>query len=63
MDLAALGQRFRERKLEDVEEILQLVRDGNNWKDIGKRLNRDPNVTQRRFRRWMDKAAGLLGLD
>ncbi len=63
MDLAALGQRFRERKLEDVEEILQLVRDGNNWKDIGKRLNLDPNVTQRRFRRWMDKAADLLGLD
>jgi hypothetical protein len=63
MDLAVLGLRLRERNLEDVEKILQLVRDGNNWKDIGKKLGRDPNVTQRRFRRWMAKAAGLLGLD
>ncbi len=63
MDLAVLGQRLREKNRDDIEEILLLVRDGCNWKDIGKRLDRDPNVTQRRFRRWMGKAANLLGLD
>lgn len=63
MDLATLCQRFRDKNLEDIEEILLLVRDGCDWTDIGKRLGRDPNVTQRRFRRWMAKAADLLGLD
>jgi len=63
MDLAVLGNRLREKNLEDIEEILLLVRDGCNWKEIGKRLDRDPNVTQRRFRRWMAKGASLLGLD
>ena len=63
MDLAALGQRLREKKLEDIDEILQMVRDGCTWKEIGKKMSRDPNVTQRRFRRWMDKATQLFGLD
>jgi hypothetical protein len=60
MDLAALGQRLREKKLEDIDEILQMVRDGCTWKEIGKKMSRDPNVTQRRFRRW---ATQLFGLD
>ena len=63
MDLAVLGQRLCERNLEDINEILMLVRDANTWKEIGDRLSCDPNVTQRRFRRWMGKAASLLGLD
>jgi hypothetical protein len=63
MDLAVLGKRLREKGLDDIDEILHMVRDGCNWKEIGKQMGRDPNVTQRRFRRWIHKAANLLSLD
>lgn len=63
MDLAVLGKRLRESGLEDIDQMMRLLRDGCTWKEIGFRMRRDPNVTQRRFRRWMDKAARLLSLD
>jgi hypothetical protein len=63
LDLAALGQRLRHNGLEDIDQMLQLVRDGCTWKEIGSKLSRDPFVAQRRFRRWMGRAAKLLGLD
>ncbi len=63
MDLAILGRRLRESGHEDIDQILRLVRDGCTWKEIGIRMGRDPNVTQRRFRRWMGKAARLLSLN
>lgn len=63
MDLAVLGKRLRESGLEDINDMLQMVRDGCTWKEIGKKMSRDPNVTQRRFRRWMDKASRLLNMD
>ena len=63
MDLAAVGKRYRETGLEDIAEMLQLVRDGQTWKEIGQQMGRDPNVAQRRFRRWMGKALNLLDLN
>jgi hypothetical protein len=60
MDLAVLAQRLREQGLEDIEQILQLVRDGCTWKEIGRKMSSDPNVTQRRFRRWMCRARRIL---
>ncbi len=63
IDLAVLGKRLRESGLEDIDQMMRLLRDGCTWKEIGFRMRRDPNVTQRRFRRWMDKAARLLSLD
>lgn len=62
MDLAELGRQLRERGLEDIDIMLQLVRNGCNWKEIGLEISQDPNVAQRRFRRWMDKAGQMLGI-
>lgn len=62
MDLAELGRQFRDRGLDDIDQMLHLVRDGCNWKEIGHRMSQDPNVAQRRFRRWMGKAGQMLGL-
>ncbi len=63
MDLAVLGKRLREKGLGDIDQMLLMIRDGCTWKEIGIRMGRDPQVASRRFLRWMDKAARLLGLD
>jgi hypothetical protein len=63
IDLAVFGQRLRQNGLEDIDQMLHLVRDGCTWKEIGSKLSRDPSVAQRRFRRWMGRAAKLLGRD
>lgn len=62
MDLAALGQEYRDRDLGEIDQMLQLFRDGCNWKEIGHRLNCKPSVAQRRFGRWIHKAGRILGL-
>ena len=62
LDLATLGALFRSRGLDDVEEMLRHTRDGCTWKEIGVRMNCDPNVAQRRFRRWLQRAAQMLDL-
>ena len=62
MDLAALGREYRERGLEEIDQMLQLFRDGSNWTEIGQRLNCKPSVAQRRFGRWIHKAGRMLGL-
>jgi hypothetical protein len=63
LDLAELGKQYRERGLGEIDQMLQLLRDGCNWKEIGLRLDRDPNVAQRRFRRWLNKAGQMLGIN
>ena len=63
MDLALLGQRLRQNGLDDIDQMLLLVRNGCTWKEIGSQLSRDPSVAQRRFRRWMSRASKMLGLD
>lgn len=62
MDLARLGELFRSHGLDDVEEMLRHTRDGCTWKEIGERMNCDSNVAQRRFRRWLQRAARSLKL-
>jgi hypothetical protein len=62
IDLAKVGALFKSRGLDDVEEILRHTRDGCTWKEIGERMNCDPNVAQRRFRRWVHRAARSLKL-
>jgi hypothetical protein len=62
MDLARLGELFRSQGLDDVEEMLRHTRDGCTWKEIGERMNCDSNVAQRRFRRWLHRAARSLKL-
>jgi hypothetical protein len=54
---AEFERQFRMRGLHDVAEMLDLVRDGRNWKEIAAQLNCDPNTAQRRFRRWRDRLA------
>jgi len=41
---------------------LRHTRDGCTWKEIGERMNCDSNVAQRRFRRWLHRAAQSLKL-
>ncbi|HXJ44489.1 MAG TPA: hypothetical protein VNH18_34700 [Bryobacteraceae bacterium] len=62
IDLAKVGALFKCRGLDDVEEMLRHTRDGCSWKEIGQRMNCDPNVAQRRFRRWLHRAAWSLRL-
>ena len=62
MDLAKVGALFKSRGLDDIEEMLQHTRDGCTWKEIGERMNCDSNVAQRRFRRWLHRAAQSLKL-
>ena len=62
IDLAKVGALFRSRGLDDVEEMLRHTRDGCTWKEIGDRMNCDPNVAQRKFRRWLQRAAQSLKL-
>jgi hypothetical protein len=62
MDLAKVGALFKSRGLDDVEEMLRLTRDGCTWKEVGERMNCDSNVAQRRFRRWLQRAAQSLKL-
>jgi hypothetical protein len=62
IDLARVGALFRSRGVDDVEEMLRHTRDGCTWKEIGERMNCDPDVAQRRFRRWLHRAARSLKL-
>jgi DNA-directed RNA polymerase specialized sigma24 family protein len=62
LDLAKVGALFKSRGLDDVEEMLRHTRDGCTWKEIGERMNCDSNVAQRRFRRWLHRAAQSLKL-
>ena len=62
IDLATLGALFRSRGLDDIDEMLRHARDGCTWKEIGSRMNCDPDVAQRRFRRWLQRAARMLSL-
>ena len=62
IDLAKVGALFKSRGLEDVEEMLRHTLDGCTWKEIGERMNCDSNVAQRRFRRWLHRAAQSLKL-
>jgi hypothetical protein len=63
MDLAKVGALLRSKGLHDVEEMLRHARDGCTWKEIGSRMNCDPDVAQRRFRRWLQRAARILNLN
>jgi DNA-directed RNA polymerase specialized sigma24 family protein len=58
--LADMDTQFKARGLDDVSMMLKLVRDGNSWKQIGKRMDRNPDSAQRRFRRWRDRIAQCL---
>jgi hypothetical protein len=57
MDLAKMDREFQRRGLNDVSMMYKLVRDGLTWKQIGVRMDRDPDTAQRRFRRWRDRIA------
>lgn len=62
IDLAALGAMFRGEGLHDIDEMLKLTRDGCTWKEIASQMDCDPDVAQRRFRRWLKRAAQRLRL-
>jgi hypothetical protein len=62
MDLAKVSAVFRSRGRDDIAEMLQHVRDGCKWKEVGARMNCDPNVAQRKYRRWLERAARSLKL-
>lgn len=62
MDLAKVCALFKSRGRDDIAEMLQHVRDGCKWKEVGTRMDCDPNVAQRKFRRWLERAARSLKL-
>lgn len=62
MDLAKVSALFRSRGRDDIAEMLQHVRDGCKWKEVGTRMDCDPNVAQRKYRRWLKRAAQSLKL-
>jgi hypothetical protein len=62
LDLAKVTALFRSKGRDDIAEMLQHTRDGCKWKEIAARMNCDPNVAQRKFRRWLERAARSLKL-
>jgi len=62
LDFAKVAAFFRSKGRDDIAEMLQHVRDGCKWKEVGARMNCDPNVAQRKYRRWLTRAARNLKL-
>jgi hypothetical protein len=51
LDYRALSTRLVEEGLEDVSQMLDLLRDGATWDEIGERLGRRADAARMRFRR------------
>jgi hypothetical protein len=51
LDYRALSSRLVEEGLEDVSQMLDLLRDGATWEEIGERLGRRADAARMRFRR------------
>jgi hypothetical protein len=51
LDYRALSERLDEEGLEDVRAMLDLLRDGATWDEIGERLGRRADAARMRFRR------------
>ena len=62
LDLAKIAALFRSKGRHDIADMLQHTRDGCTWKEVAARMNCDPNVAQRKFRRWLERAARSLKL-
>lgn len=62
LDLAKVAILLKAKGQDDIVEMLQHTRDGCTWKEIAARMNCDSNVAQRRFRRWLERAARSLKL-
>ena len=58
LDYRALSARLVEEGLEDVSQMLDLLRDGATWDEIGERLGRRADAARMRFRR---KTAMIVG--
>lgn len=57
LDFKALSERLVEEGLEDVSEMLDLLRDGCTWDEVGERFGRTADAARVRFRR---KTAGII---
>jgi hypothetical protein len=53
LDYRALSERLDEEGLEDVRAMLDLLRDGATWDEIGERLGRRADAARMRFHRKM----------
>jgi DNA-directed RNA polymerase specialized sigma24 family protein len=56
LDYRALSERLVEEGLEDVSQMLDLLRDGATWDEIGERMGRHGDAARMRFHRktaWM----------
>ena len=60
LDLAMLDKQLRMNGMDDVQQMLQLVRDGCTWKEIGAKLRQNPPNVQKKFRRWIHRASVTL---
>jgi hypothetical protein len=60
LDYRTLGTRLDEEGLGDVREMLDLVRDGASWDEVGERLGRSADAARMRFHRKTAKLAKIM---
>ena len=58
-----LGERLEGEGLDDVSEMLKLVRDGCTWDEIGQRVGKEPDTARIRFKRWINRLFSGLSAD
>ena len=59
MYFRSLGEQFSNAGQEEVSHMLNFIRDGCTWAEIGERLGKDPDAARMKFGRWMKRF--LLG--
>lgn len=57
-----LSERLQSEGLDDVNEMLKLLRDGCTWDEIGRRLDKGPDAARIRFGRWMNRLFSRLSV-
>jgi hypothetical protein len=57
-----LGEQLEAEGLDDVSEMLKLIRTGCTWDEIGRRLGKEPDTARIRFRRWTTKIFSRAGM-
>ena len=50
-----LAERLEAEGLEDVSEMLKLMRDGCTWDEIGQKMRTKPDAARIRFHRWINR--------
>ena len=51
----SLGEQLTNAGQEEVSYMLNFVRDGCTWAEIGERLGKDPDAARMKFGRWMKR--------